>query len=135
MNDLICRYCRIVSCTVFAFNCCARWWWYILFFCAFLVTMANMVGRFLLHRQPSYRAVMHPSSDIDITSFHDDLPLTSPLVSIKDIVLHKSSSYICTVPGFIRTLVIMSSKTLWAEAEATWYFLSPFYSSLFVMSG
>lgn len=68
-----------------------------LFFRAFLVTMASMVGRFLLHRQPSYRIKMHPSSDIDMTSFYDGLPLPSPPVSIKDIVLQKSTHYICTV--------------------------------------
>lgn len=128
MSDLICRYCRSVSCTVFAFDYCDGTFF---FFCAFLVTMASMMGRFLLHRQPSYRAMMHSSSDIDMTSFRDDL-LTSPLVSIKNTVLYKSTGYICTVPGFIRTLLI---KKIMSGSRSDMVFLSPFYSSLFVMSG
>lgn len=82
------------------------------FSCAFAVTMLSMVGRFFLHLQPSYRILMEPSSDIDMRSFHNEMPEPAPLVSIKDIVLDKSRGYVCTIVYlYIITLSLFPSIT------------------------
>lgn len=92
------------------------------FFSALFVTLLAMVGRFALHRDPSYLLMMNPTAtSISMTSIveeeeeddEDNKYMSTASYTMWDIVFRKSPGYVCTVIYiYIITLALFPSITV-----------------------